>query len=37
MMRIRAAVERLRGTLPGAAAELKQLEERLATYESFRG
>ena len=36
IMQIRAAVERLRATLLGAAAELKQLEERLEGYESFR-
>lgn len=36
MMQIHAAVERLRTTLLGAAAELKQLEERLDSYESFR-
>jgi transcriptional regulator with XRE-family HTH domain len=36
MMQIRAAAERLRATLLGAAAELKQLEERLETYESYR-
>ena len=36
MMQIRAAVERLRATLLGAAAELEQLEDRLEAYESFR-
>lgn len=37
IVQIRATVERLRDTLSGVVAELEQLEERLDSYESFRG